>query len=105
MRDEYRITLFKKKLREIIGCDWVRFYNSKGKCHLCITSIHFGQDNIALAAEYLRQGGIEFKVTRGLFSEEDGRIWSLNIPIDQEALPERSRRVDKFTTRKLQTVN
>ena len=97
MMDQYRVTLFKKELRKIIGAPWTRFYFSKGKCHLCIEGYSFGQNNLKIAIDRLRQGKIDHKVERDIFGmeqdkpEHERRIWSVSIPIDQEALPERKR--------------
>lgn len=90
--DEYRVSLFKKKLRNIIGAPWLRFYFSKGKCHLCFKAWDLGyehsEENVRIAMADLTLAGVEFKTDKRLFG--DG-IWSVNIPIDQEQLPERKR--------------
>lgn len=88
--DLYRVNLFKKKLREIIGAPWLRFYWSKGKCHLCIRVTDFknyrevGPDLMQI----LKSARIDFK-TDYWPSILGGALRGINIPIDQEALPER----------------
>lgn len=89
--DVYRVTLFKRKLREILGAGWVRFYYSKGRCHLCIMSDHIGEENCEAAIRILKRNRIEFKVQRYEFWPLEPRIRAISIPIDQEALPERRR--------------
>jgi hypothetical protein len=91
---EYRVTLFKRKIREIIGADWIRFYYSKGKCHLCIGYPYLDGDNATVFVNRLSSARIEHKVNRdiyGLYRDLpylERPIGSISIPIDQEALPE-----------------
>jgi hypothetical protein len=89
----YRITLFKKKLRDIIGAHWLRFYYSKGRCHLCIMASDLGDKNTQLVIKRLKKGRIEFELDDwGDYSKMFGSgIRSICIPIDQEALPESRR--------------
>jgi hypothetical protein len=97
LRDEYRVTLFKKELRKIIRAPWARFYYSKGGCHICIDAVSFGRENLATVPQELTRAGIEFVIDRDPFGfyrdkpELERPIWSVNIPIDQAALPERLR--------------
>lgn len=96
-RDEYRVTLFKKKLRSILGADWVRFYNSKGMCHLVIHRNEFAEDGIKGVPPILARARIDYKINRiplGIWAdlpEVERPIFSISIPIDQAALPERAR--------------
>lgn len=95
MVDEYRVKLFKKKLREIFNADWVRFYWSKDRSHLCLTDWHHGKENLILMRQDLKKAGIEFEDKYDSFGIQEmfgkePELDGLSIPIDQEALPERS---------------
>lgn len=98
--DEYRVTLFKKKIRGILPeFEGLRFNRSLGKCHLIIDlSWRYGPD---VAEEYgavimakLKSNGIQAQEQRDryglskLFGGKE-RLDCIGIPIDQEALPER----------------
>lgn len=95
-RDEYRVTLFKKNLREIMGTPWMRFYNSIDRSHLVIDQGVRREDFPAII-EDLRRAGIVHIVKRNPYGLYDDRpeseqpIWYISVPIDQEALPERKR--------------
>ncbi len=86
-RDEYRVILFKKKLRNLIGAPWLRFYSSIGRCHICIMANDFKVQDFPQVMTLLKREGIDFK--KQLWWDEE-KVYSLNIPIDQEALPERA---------------
>lgn len=94
--DEYRVVLFKKKLRDIMGTPWLRFYNSIDRSHLVVDH-RIRREDFPEVIEDLRRAGIDHIVKRnpyGLYSdrpEHEQPIWYVSIPIDQEALPERHR--------------
>lgn len=96
-RDEYRVTLFKKELRTILGADWIIFYNSTGRQHLCITRYQVGDKNVGIIPNILSMARIEHSIVRdqfGFYRDEPERLRPIDqiiIPIDQEALPERKR--------------
>ena len=102
MIDNYRVNLFKRKLREILGLQNVRFYWSVGKCHLipdldCFVAWHKDTKFISDMMHRLKREGIEFVVLRDRFGIQkrfghEPQIDALLIPIDQPALPERKRR-------------
>jgi hypothetical protein len=91
--DEYRVNLFKKKLRaELPEVDGLRFYRSKGRCHLILVAIRYNDPEgfTQYVSDRLKRAGISFSENKWW----DGvRTHSLSIPIDQEALPERRRRI------------
>jgi hypothetical protein len=92
--DAYRTTLFKRHIRKQLGAPWLRFYFSIGKCHLCIEVRDFMPEDRPLVLQDLKRAGIDFNVSRwsemsSFFGDE---IRTINIPIDQAALPERKRR-------------
>jgi hypothetical protein len=93
MNTDYRVTLFKKKLREIIGAPWLRFYWSKGRCNLCIEVHDFMTEDVPSVIQDLKNSRIDFKlVTWG--SVFGDTLRNISIPIDQEALPDlRCRRI------------
>lgn len=91
--DEYRVTLFKKKIRAVVpGGQNIRFERSVGRVGLIIDIWRYGRDNRKNATRILetslRKAGIEYEI-RGMFREEDQDYFA--IPIDQAALPERVR--------------
>lgn len=91
MIDGYRTTLFKRRLREVIGAPWLRFYFSKGKCHLCVEAHDFKKEDVPRVIQSLKRSGIDFNLSH--WPEIlGGKIWTINIPIDQAALPERKRK-------------
>jgi hypothetical protein len=89
--DEYRVNLFKKKLREILEAPWVRFYWSIGGGHLCIDAYQVGPLGLENAAELLKRAGIEFRTTRRYSRLLENQFDGISIPVDQAALPERKR--------------
>lgn len=101
MIDQYRVQLFKKKIREINSreIESIRFGTSVGRCHLVFDPRRYCDDE-KVAEIFIRnmsRAGIDFIVKRnpfGLYSDrpvEKQPIWYISIPIDQEALPERKR--------------
>jgi hypothetical protein len=98
--DLYRVNLFKKKLREIIGAPWLRFYWSKGRCHLCIEAHDFVHEDITEVIRDLKNAAIEFKlIPWGSIFGNTLRL--ISIPIDQEALPERTKKQRPHGTQRL----
>lgn len=99
--DQYRVQLFKKKIREINSkeIEGIRFIKSAGGCHLVFeTRRYVDEEKVAdIFTKNLSRNGIDFIVKRnpfGLYSDrpvEKQPIWYISIPIDQEALPERKR--------------
>lgn len=95
----YRIVLFKRKLREIVDIPWLRFYWSKGRQHLVIEMWSINEECHAELVARLRRARIDLKLNRSPFGieldpelpEDKRRIWSISIPIDQDALPEGKR--------------
>lgn len=94
MVDNYRVNLFKKKLREIFKADWVRFYWSKDREHLCLSGWHYGKANLLVMRILLRKAGIDFTEiydstgVAKMYGQEP-ELDCVLIPIDQDALPER----------------
>lgn len=92
--DEYRVMLFKKKIREALPMmRGIRFGRSKGRCHLIMDIKWRYYSNAEEVMKYaltgLKAAGIEGKA-KSMFG------WSpvldyISIPIDQAALPERKR--------------
>lgn len=104
--DEYRVSLFKKKIRDLVPkWNWIRFVRSNGRCSLIIEiSRHFyprseSAEVANLVMGRLRENGIEFKPYPCPLHEllypgipkEDVPVSYVSIPIDQAALPERKR--------------
>jgi hypothetical protein len=100
--DEYRVTLFKKKIRQVLpNMPNIRFNRSKGRCHLIIhISSRYRKEHCEEIGAYvianLNKHGIEAKEKRDSFglARRFGYEPSLDyitIPIDQAALPERKR--------------
>lgn len=92
--DEYRVTLFKKKIRAVIpGGEQIRFERSVGRVNLIIDIWRYGRDNrkntIRILETSLRKAGIEYEI-KGMVRDEDQDYFT--IPIDQAALPERARK-------------
>lgn len=99
--DQYRVQLFKKKIRDLNSreIESIRFQTSVGRCHLVFDPTRY-RDEEKVAEIFTRnisRAGIDFIVKRnpfGLYSDrpvEKQPIWYISIPIDQEALPERKR--------------
>jgi len=91
--DEYRVTLFKKKIRAAIpGGEHLRFERSVGRVNLIFDIWRYRLDDrkntTRILETALRKAGIEYEV-RGMFRDEDQSYFT--IPIDQAALPERVR--------------
>lgn len=90
--DEYRVSLFKKKLRaELPEIGGLRFGRSKGRCQLIIEPWRYndGAAVIQYVSERLSQERIEFHPMK-MFNWSE--CWDyIRIPIDQAALPERRR--------------
>lgn len=100
--DEYRITLFKKKIRETLPeMKRLRFERSIGRCHLIINlSWRYQRKHVEEIGQFvmgrLKERQIDFKEVRDKYG-----IWAgdadplpldcISIPIDQAALPERKR--------------
>lgn len=90
---KYRTTLFKRKLREIIGAPWLRFRSAKGPGHMIIWLGDFMDKDRDKVAPLLKSARIEFEA-KCLFDWDDPkRPTYLTIPIDQEALPETAAQV------------
>lgn len=103
--DEYRVTLFKHKMREILSLmERVRFCRSKDRSHLVIEiSWRYPRESTekigAYIMEQLKANGIEFREVRdkyGIYKNHGYKGWTppldcICVPIDQEALPERRR--------------
>lgn len=105
--DNYRVGLFKKELRNILGAPWVRFYWSKDRQHLCLTRWHMGDENIEITEMLLKRDRIDIKVFRDSYGlhrafgnpKKIPEIDSISIPIDQDALPERKMQRGPITAR------
>lgn len=99
--DEYRVSLFKKKLRaELPDIGGLRFYRSKGRCHLVIdTWRYYGcEDELGrYVSERFKRAGIEFKEDRHSWGTQ--KLHAICIPIDQAALPERKQRTHAQKTK------
>lgn len=100
MIDHYRVTLFKKKIKEAIpGGENIRFAYSVDRAHLVIPLYmrFYGKSNEVgqLISKHLKKKKIEHKVIKdrwGLYRDwpvEKQPTDCVSIPIDQEALPER----------------
>lgn len=87
----YHAIKFKKQLKEILGADWLRFYWSSGKTHLCLKKWDIGEKNIPIAISILQENGIDFVLQKWGVPFDSGDIHSINIPIDQEAFPQPKR--------------
>lgn len=86
--DNYRVLLFKKKIRSLVRVPWLRFYWSKDKSHMCILARDFKSEDFESVTNSMRQNKIDFKMSFWeLFGESIP--YSMDIPVDQEALPER----------------
>lgn len=92
--DEYRVNLFKKKIREAlpeIGA--LRFERSKGRCNLIIDVrgryYSHADEVFNLIIERFREHEIVAEM-KSMFSFSDKPDY-ITIPIDQAALPERKR--------------
>lgn len=90
--DEYRVSLFKKKLRETLpAMSGIRFGRSKGRCHL-ILDIRWRYYSISekvfeYALAQLKNAGIQAEA-KAMF-DWGSKMDYIAIPIDQAALPER----------------
>lgn len=105
MTDEYRVNLFKIKIRESCPEVKLRFYWSKDRCHLVLKIGHeyYPREIAEEVGDYVMKQfkvfGIEAKENRdplGIWrrsglSLKRLPLWSISIPIDQAALPERKR--------------
>lgn len=99
--DEYRVQLFKRKIKECLPLmPGLRLYRSKGKTHLVVDVKWQYYSNADAVGSYvmtqLKQNHIEAKANMDIFGicEALGKsptLDSISIPIDQAALPERSR--------------
>jgi hypothetical protein len=91
--DEYRVSLFKKKIRiELPEVGGLRLYRSKGRCHLVINMWRYygNEDEVGrYISSQFKRSGIEFKEDR--YSWGTQKLHSICVPIDQAALPERKR--------------
>lgn len=100
MNDQYRVTLFKKKIKASIpGGQHIRFRNSHDKSHLVIPlymSCYGREIEMAeLITSCLKRKRIDYLVNKCPFRFKFGnsdKPWSIAIPVDQEALPERVRK-------------
>ncbi len=98
-RDEYRVNLLKKKIKiSIPGDRNIRLYNSHDKSHLVIPLFlpYYGKEVevCEIITKHLRKNRIEYVVNKSPFRFDFGnsdKPWSIGIPIDQAALPERKR--------------
>lgn len=92
--DVYRVNLFKKELRRILGAPWLRFYFSKDGCHICLEKRDIGEENVETMVQILKRNCIDFKVCRWSETTDffGDIVRSINIPIDQEGLPERKQK-------------
>lgn len=84
-----RITLFKKKIRESLGTPWLRFYTSIGGCHICILCRDFRREDVPQVINRLKSSKVDFFTDS--WGWDENSIRSINIPIDQDALPESKR--------------
>lgn len=99
--DEYRVTLFKKKLRAILGqMKGIRFGRSNGRCHLILDVSWRYFSNRDVVSKYvfntLKHHGISFVPKTMRWNESETvdagfPVDYFSIPIDQDALPERKR--------------
>lgn len=78
MTDLYRVGLFKKELRNILGAPWVRFYWSKDRQHLCLTGWHMGDENIEIAERLLKRARIDITVFRDEYGLHRARVTKQN---------------------------
>lgn len=93
--DKYRVNLFKKKIRaELPEVGGLRFYRSRGRCHLVISAIRYNDTEAfgLYVSDQLKRARIEFSENKWWDGE---RTLSFSIPIDQELLPERKRCLQK----------
>lgn len=95
--DEYRVTLFKKKIREALPLmRGIRFRRSKGRCNLILDVKWRYYSNAEEVMDYvltgLKSSGIEGEA-KDMFDWHPERrpLDYVTIPIDQAALPERKR--------------
>lgn len=96
--DEYRVTLFKKKIRELFPeIKGLRFERSRGRCHLILPIrwryYKYADEIFDLILRRFKEHQIEAE-PKQMFTFRDVRPkWDyITIPIDQEALPERKRK-------------
>jgi hypothetical protein len=93
--DEYRVSLFKKKIRALLPqMQGIRFERSKGRSHLILPIKWRYYTHANEVFEYvltnLKANGIEAEA-KSMFRHFSGPDY-ITIPIDQAALPERMRR-------------
>lgn len=104
--DKYRVTLFKQKIRASIpGGSSIRFDSSRDGSHLHIKLFmrYYGKQNevAALISKHLQRKRIDHKIVKDPFNlywdwpENEKPAFSVSIPVDQEALPERKRNYGK----------
>jgi len=91
--DQYRVTLFKKKIKESVAgkIDNVRFRSSRNRQYLFFDHWEYVNKKRAfdVFTSALSRNGISWEPVPGLFGQKEP--WCVRIPIDQEALPERKR--------------
>lgn len=103
MIDQYRIQLFKNKLRSLVEVRirGVRFSKSiNGEFLFFETNRYVDPNYVAdVFTKQLSKENIQFEIRRDIFGLyrdapiEDQKVWDIKIPIDQEALPERKRKM------------
>ena len=104
--DEYRVGLFKKKIREALPeVKDLRFERSKGRCNLIIPVrwryYNHVDEVFDLILGRLKEHGIDAEPKQMFsFRHENGPKWDyITIPIDQAALPERKRNRPEMSKR------